>query len=288
MTAAIYLARFRRSILLIDSGESRAAWIPRSHNHPAFPEGIPGVELLQRMRTQMQRFGVKRLATHATDVSHTGKGFRVALGKDCAFAPAVILATGAVDRLPELDGLHELGPLRQCPICDGYEAIDQRIIVFGTGRHGVEEALFLSTYSPHVTLAAVGDVPDSLQRTALCRAGVTLLEHKIASVRRDRERIVVELTDAEPLCFDVAYSGMGISPQTGLVRQLAPKLGEDGRILTDDHQQTSIPGLYAAGDVVTGLNQLAVAMAQGELAATAIHNQARQAEGRSLVSITPR
>jgi thioredoxin reductase (NADPH) len=84
------------------------------------------------------------------------------------------------------------------------------------------------------------------------------------------------------LRFDIGYSGMGMIPQTDLVAALSPRRAADGRLETDAHQETSVPGLYAAGDVVTGLNQIAVAMAQGEIAATAVHNAARRAEGRSL------
>jgi thioredoxin reductase (NADPH) len=93
----------------------------------------------------------------------------------------VILATGAVDRLPAMDGARDhvrRGTIRQCPICDAYEVIGRRIVVLGSGRHAVEEALFLSAYSADVTLAALGEDPgpEPGERAALGRAGVAVLD----------------------------------------------------------------------------------------------------------------
>jgi thioredoxin reductase (NADPH) len=87
MTAAIFLARFRRRLRLLDAGDSRAAWIPRSHNHPAFPDGISGGELLDRMRAQMAGFGVERIAERATRLDREGAGFRVEAGRDGLDSP---------------------------------------------------------------------------------------------------------------------------------------------------------------------------------------------------------
>jgi thioredoxin reductase (NADPH) len=287
MTAAIYLARFRRRLVVLDAGESRAAWIPRSHNHPAFPNGVSGSELLDRMRAQMAGFGAERVAERATRTVREGAGFRVEAGRAAWTAPAVILATGAVDRLPAVEGALEhvrRGTIRQCPICDAYEVIGRRIVVLGAGRHAVEEALFLSAYSHDVTLAAPGEDPgpDPEARAALGQAGVAVLDAEVREVHCEDGDVRLDLAEGGILRFDVAYSGMGIVPQTDLVAALAPRRAADGRLETDAHQETSVPGLYAAGDVVTGLNQIAVAMAQGEIAATAVHNAARRAEGRSL------
>jgi len=287
MTAAIYLARFRRSVGLLDAGNSRAKWIPRSHNHPAFPDGISGAELLDRMRAQMARYGVEAVSAQVTRLDRAGDDFQVDAGRERWVAPAVILATGALDILPPMEGAWEhvrRGTIRQCPICDAYEAIDGRIAVLGSGRHAVEEALFLSSYSRDVTLAAfeAAPRPDPEEEAALARAGVTVLGSAVREVRCANGEVRLLLAEGGIRQFDVAYSGMGIEPQTDLVTALRPRLAEDGRIETDAHQETSVPGLYSAGDVVTGLNQIAVAMAQGEIAATAVHNAARRAEGRSL------
>jgi thioredoxin reductase (NADPH) len=290
LTAAVFLARFRRRAVLLDAGESRAAWIPRTHNHPAFPDGIRGRDLLDRMRAQAARFGTEHLPRRALRVSREGAGFHIETDGPAFHAPAVLLATGAVDRVPDIPGARDhvlRGTIRQCPICDAYEVADRRIVVIGAGSHAVEQALFLSTYSAQVSLAFLaGDVrPDAIAREALRRAGVALLDLPVRGVDCDEGGVQLDLGDGRTERFDVGYAGLGIVPQTDPVRPLGPRLAEDGRVETDAHQETSVPGLYAAGDVVTGLNQIAVAMAQGEIAATAIHNAARRAEGRSLSSV---
>jgi len=287
MTAAIYLARFRRRLVLLDAGGSRAQWIPRSNNHPAFPGGIEGRELLERMRRQMARFGVAHVKERAENLGREGKDFLVEARNERFAARAVILATGAVDRVPEMkDVLDHVrrGTIRQCPICDAYEVIDRRIVVLGSGRHAVEEALFVRGYSPDVTIAFPSGQPgpDPDESAALRRAGVAVLADAVQGVSCDEGEVRLDLGAGRVVRFDVAYSGMGIAPQTQLVADLGPQLSSDGRLETDAHMQTTVPGLYAAGDVVTGLNQIAVAMAQAEIAATAVHNAARRAEGRSL------
>jgi thioredoxin reductase (NADPH) len=239
------------------------------------------------MRAQMARFGVARVHMRATRLEREGCGFRIEAGRADWTASAVILATGAVDRLPAMDGAREhvrSGMLRQCPICDAYEAADRRIVVLGSGRHAVEQALFLSTYSRDVTIAALGEDPgpNPEERASLARIGVGVLDDAVLEVSCESGQVRLALGGGRSLRFDVAYSGLGMVPQTDLVAGLSPRLGADGRIETDPHQETSVPGLYATGDVVTGLNQIAVAMAQGEIAATAVHNAARRAEGRSL------
>jgi thioredoxin reductase (NADPH) len=290
LTAAIFLARFRRRAVLLDAGESRAAWIPRTHNHPAFPEGIRGTDLLDRLRAQAAQFGAEHVAARALRIAREGAGFRIDTDGPAFRAPAVLLATGAVDRIPNIAGVrdHVLGgTIRQCPICDAYEVQGRRIAVIGAGPHAAEQALFLTAYSPNVTLAALRDDPPPLpaQRAALIRAGAGILDTPVIEVTCEDGEVTLHLGRGRTARFDVAYAGLGIVPQTDLVRPLRPRFAADGRIVTDGHQETSVPGLWAAGDVVTGLNQIAVAMAQGEVAATAIHNAARRAEGRSLAAV---
>jgi len=288
LTAATFLARFRRRAILIDGGSSRAQAIPESNNHPAFPDGISGADLLRRMRDQVQRFGGLRIAGEATRLSLTDGVFTVETATQVYSAPAVILATGARDRLPAtLKGAAEhvrRGRIRLCPICDAYELIDRRVVVLGSGRHAAEQALFLRTYTSDVTLACLDPANghDVSWNETLHRAGVALLDLSVHEIDGDGRRVRLRLADGRIVAFDAAYVGLGIEPLVHLVAGLGVGHSEDGRIETDSHQQTSVPGLFAAGDVVSGLNQIAVAMAQGEIAATAVHNAARRVEGLSL------
>jgi thioredoxin reductase (NADPH) len=290
LTAAIFLARFRRNVTLLDGGESRASWIPRSHNHPAFPEGICGPDLLARMREQLARFGVEPLTAAAEKAEALPDGrFSVRTGQGKLVAPHLILATGVRDRLPDLpDAVARVreGIIRQCPICDAYEAIDRRIAVLGHARCAIGEALFLRGYTPDLTLVTMEPVElPADQREMLDQAGVRIEARPVRRIEAGLDLgVVVHFTDGWETRFDAAYAGFGCDPQTELARDLGLPLSPDGRIETDARQRSGVPGVWAAGDVVTGLNQIAVAMAQAEVAATDIHNRLRIAEGRALVS----
>ncbi|NAZ36008.1 NAD(P)/FAD-dependent oxidoreductase [Rubellimicrobium sp. CFH 75288] len=294
LTAGIFLGRFRRSAIVLDGGESRASWILRSHNHPAFPDGIGGQELLARLRRQAAQFGVPLRKARASGINRDGGGlmFRVAMDGDALRARFVILATGIRDRLPPVaDAVRHVreGTIRQCPICDAFEATGQRLAVLGSGRHAAGEALFLRSYTPDVTLLTAG-LPLDLEtdgRQKLESAGIPVREEPIRRFELRPGRAALHLASGETLVFDALYSGLGCQPNTRLGQAAGVTLTQDGRFVTDDHQRTSVRGIYAAGDAVTGLNQIAVAMAQAEIAAVDIHNALRREEGLTLLEPDP-
>jgi len=278
LTAAIYLGRFRRDVLVLDGGASRAAWIPLSHNHPGFPNGVRGKTLLGRMRRQAARYGARIESARVEDLHADGDGFRLVTERRTVAARRVVLATGVVDVEPEIPGVEAAitrGLIRVCPICDGYEIIGQRVGVLGRDAHAAREAIFLTTYTPHVTLIH-GGPPEALaeaERAALARAGVDLIEAPIESVALDRKRIAAVCFGPDrAVAFDCVYAALGVIPRNDLAVKAGAKLDAGGRLFVTDHQETSAPGLYAAGDVVRGLNQISTAEGEGAIAATHIHN----------------
>ena len=284
LTAAIYLARFRRRVVLIDGGDSRASLIPRSHNHPGYPDGIRGNELLARMREQLQNYDIPAIPAQATQALPLPGGlFRLTAGRDF-LASHLILATGIRDRLPPIDKARDHireGLIRQCPVCDAYELTDQPVAVIGTAPCAAGEALFLRNYTRAVTLLTLGetlDLPDRVM-DKLAGAGVQIVLDPVSSWTFGPGGVVVRVGGSDRR-FAAVYSGLGNDPRNDLAADLGLDLAEDGRILTDGNQQTSVPNVFAAGDVVTGLNQIAVAMAQGEIAATRIHSLLRLQENR--------
>lgn len=278
LTAAIYLARFRRNVLVVESGESRAAWIPRSHNHPGFPEGVRGPVLLDRMRRQAERYGARIVTGRVETLSAHGDAFRLEGEAGPLAARRVILATGVQDNAPPIPGLEDgvaRGLVRICPICDGYEVIGQRVGVIGLDDHCAREAVFLRTYSDHVAFIHVGSEPlPSATARALGDAGVEIIESALRRVRiRGRRITAFDFEAGEPRTFDVVYSALGVTPRTRLAVQAGAKLDAGGRLVVNDHQETSVSGLYAAGDVVRGLNQISTAQGEGAIAATDVHNR---------------
>lgn len=283
LTAAIYLARYRRSFLVMDAGASRAAWIPTSHNHPGFPDGIGGAELLGRIRDQAERYGAAiRTACPVRTLRGTPEGrFAAETEGGPVEARTVLIATGVIDLEPELPDLFDAvqrGLIRHCPVCDAWEVIDDSIGVIGHDSHAANEALFLRDYSADVTLLSLGR-PFELEagrRRALEDAGIVLVDAAVNEVVTEGSRIArLEMRDGAALAFDTLYSALGCAPRNELARQLGAEMTPDGLLLTDSHQQTSVEGCYAAGDIVEGLNQIVVAMAQAARAATAIHQRLR-------------
>jgi len=282
LTAAIYLARFKRDFLLIHDGQSRAGWIPRTRNHPGFPEGIEGLELLRRIRMQAERFGASIKDGRVELITKEDDLFRIDMDGGIRWARRVLLATGVVDRTPDVAGAGDAlrrGLLRICPICDGFEVSGQTVAVIGPDAAGAREALFLTTYSDAITLIHTGS-PDELPRSGrerLRRAGISIIEEPLSSVVFDTERnTAVCVTAGSSRRFDAVYSALGVTPRCDLAIKAGAATGEDGRLVVNDHQETSVPGLFAAGDLVRGLNQITTAEGEAAIAATAIHNQLRE------------
>jgi len=282
LTAATYLGRFRRRTLVIDAGEPRACWIPLSHNMPGFPSGVSGADILKRMREQAEEFGAVIEPGRVERLARDRDGFTAQVQGREVRARAVLLATGVVDHHPDLPGVEravQRSLVRICPICDGYEATDKAVAIIGHDDKGAREAAFLRTYSDRVTLIHVGS-PDALTRQdELDRLGVELIVAPLETVALEQDRVTALGWGGRTRAFDLVYSALGTSPNAELAQGLKARLAPDGRLEVDLHQATSVPGLYAAGDVVRGLNQIAVATAEAAVAATDIHNRLRRIDG---------
>jgi thioredoxin reductase (NADPH) len=293
LTAAIYLGRFRRRVLVADTRESRARWIPKSRNLPGFPGGVHGTTLLRRLAQQAGLYGVELQRAPVEELRRQGEGFCASIAGRQARARTVLLATGVAEVIPPIPGLMAAigrGLVRVCPICDGYEAQGLRVAVLGAGDHAAAEALFLRTFAQDVSLVltAGSDLgPD--RRRALQAMDVRVLHAGLASVQVQDQAVRIATAEGETVeRFDIVYCAFGIRPRTELARALGAAMDEDGRLVVGERQESSVEGLYAAGDVVRGLNQISVAEAEGAIAATAIHNRlprnplTAEAESRAL------
>ena len=280
LTAAIYLARFHLNILVVDSGKSRASWIPCTHNHAGFPDGINGKELLQRMRDQACKYGAKIKTEVVTKLEQDEESglFAATWGSGCRQARKVLLATGVTNRRPQMDEeLHDealsRGLIRYCPICDGYEVSDKKVGVIGSDSHGVAEAVFIRGFTSDVTLIA----PDKAlelsaeDRDKLKVAQIDCIDGPAEAVAISDECIVVDTAKGHH-AFDTVYPALGSDTHTQLAEMLGARLNDLGCVGVDSHQRTSVKGLYAAGDVVIGLDQISHAMGEGGVAATTIRN----------------
>jgi thioredoxin reductase (NADPH) len=283
LSAATYLGRFLRRVIVIDSGESRAKWIPESHNCPGFPEGISGVDLLTRLREQAVRYGAELVDDMVLDVRLDGTDFLVAASSRIR-ARTVLVATGIVDTLPdisEIAAMIEAGSLRLCPICDAYELIGKRVAVFGPADDAMKKALFLRTYTQDVTMLVTSAVTalDYDAGVLLRRAEVKVEACMPGSLRSKGGGASVKLINGNVRVFDTIYPAMGCTIRSKLAIDLGAKCDDVGNVVVDSHQRTAIAGLYAAGDIVNEINQLAVAFGHAAVAATDIHNYLCESDG---------
>jgi thioredoxin reductase (NADPH) len=279
----LYLARFKRRFMVVDSGTPRAAWIPTSHNIPVFAEGISGKEIVARARLNLEQYGAEIRAGRVTGLRKQPDRFiAVVEGNDGSTnqiaASRVVMATGAVDiepDLPDVPNAVQRGLVRYCPICDGYESRDQKIAVIAYGAHGIGEAVFIArTYSHDVTLLTLGQTLtlDAEQQAKLDEHGIKVVETPVESLDMENDRISAVHLGGKEHRFDVLYSALGLQYRSDLAISLGAEHDPSGSLMVDSHCQTTVKGLYAVGDIVRGIDQIVVGMAHAALAATHIHN----------------
>ena len=289
LTAAVYLARFRRRVVLFDRGGSRAALIPTSHNHAGFPEGVAGGELLRRMGEQAAKYGADLRVGDVGGVVASGDSWQLGGEGIDLIARTVLFATGVDNRRPAMDEtVHraalDAGQLRYCPICDGWEAggpqFGARIGVVGAESHGVAEALFLRTFTPHVTLFTLAECElHEKDRKDLADHGVSWDPRPVAAYDFSGEGVLLSFAAGDVAHVDTLYPALGSDPNDALIQALGLRTDEDRCVMTGKHQQLGLKGLYAAGDLVAGLDQISVAMGHAAIAAVAIHNDLRARDG---------
>lgn len=283
LTAAIYLRRFTRNIVVVDKGNSRLCLIPVSHNYPGFPEGVPGSQLLVNLTEQLGRYGGEVRHGEITGLRLEDGAFVADyLDDDGATRPVraltVLLATGVADCGLPIENWREAvaaGAVRLCPVCDGYDVMDRRIAVVTSETNPVGHALFMRSFSADVTLFDRGkeSMLSDEERRQIEVAGVRYIESPLLGVSMSPDmKPILNTADGESREFDVFYPMLGESARSKLAADLGAHTGDCDKLIVDDHQHTNVPGLYAIGDVVMGLNQIAVAAGQAAIAATAIHN----------------
>jgi thioredoxin reductase (NADPH) len=274
LTAALYLARYRRRVVLVDGGDSRAAMIPNSHNYPGFVAGIGGRALLDSLNTQLSGYPAEIVVGEVLALRSEG-GFVAETPLRQLRAPYVILAAGIVDRHPVMAGLEPAiaaGVVRYCPVCDAYEAQDLRLAVIGDGLDAAQKAVFLRSYARDITWLRPAALPPPAEALAVLEgSGVGVVNGVSGLALKDGG---VDATGpAGRLRYDVLYPAMGCEVRSGLAAGLGARTTPIGALEVDAQQQTSVDGLYAAGDVVSDLHQIAVGTAHAAVAATRIHRR---------------
>ncbi|HEX7050766.1 MAG TPA: NAD(P)/FAD-dependent oxidoreductase [Longimicrobiales bacterium] len=277
LAAGYWLARYRHRVRVFDAGAPRNATAHAVHGYPALPDLTPG-EFRRRLREQARGAGAVVVTATVTSVSGEKNAFRVGIaGAAPVWARRILLACGRWHRIPAIPGLAETygSTSHHCPDCDGPDTADEPAGVIGADRHAAGLALYLLTWTDRVALLLHGRrlaAAESVVRT-LRDHDVTIHARRIARVLRSGRRVEgVEFADGEVLALrHLFFHPRSVPFRLRLPRRLDQATDDGGRIVTDAGQETSIPGIYAAGDL-TGHPYLApVAAAEGIRAALAIH-----------------
>ncbi|HVI57413.1 MAG TPA: NAD(P)/FAD-dependent oxidoreductase [Luteimonas sp.] len=275
LTAALYLLRFRRRIVLLDAGASRARWIPESHNCPGFPGGVSGREFLRRLSAQAADYGARVERARVERIERDADGFALQGEGGPWRAACVVLATGVVDVLPDAPWVEEAiaaAALRLCPICDAYEARGGALATWGPIGEAIDHACFLRTYSPRVAaLALDAAAPTAAAARKAREAGIEVVAGP-TRLHYDGDGCAATGADGVRRRLDALYPVMGADAQSALAVALGARVDDEGALVASAQQMTSVDGLYAIGDVVSAVNQIAVALGHAAVAATAIHN----------------
>jgi thioredoxin reductase (NADPH) len=281
LSAALYLGRMRRRVVVIDDSEGRSTWHQVNRNYLGFVNGIHASKLREIGRVQCEKYGVYFVGGRAESVRMEGEDAerRFYLGTTGAnvVARTLILATGVDDHFPEFEGSEEcIGrSMFWCIICDGYETMGKRIVVLGHGDRAASLALQLLVFTPHVTLVS-WDEPFSIEPHRmkwLAEHGVACYDAKCVDFRcapGEGQLHSVALDDGTVLELDSLFVAQHMEPNTQLAKQLGIKLDEHGFVMTDVEQCTNVDGVYAAGDLSKINNhQVSSAVHEGGMAAAA-------------------
>jgi thioredoxin reductase (NADPH) len=272
LSAAIYLARYNRTVLVIDAGEGRSTSHETNENYLGFPGGIPSRELRARGCKQAKRFGAEFVAGCVTSVRSDNPGFVVRAGRRVFRSRTMIVATGVVDRFPAIDEIEKYvgKSLFWCITCDGWKTRGKRIVVVGNTDEAATTALQFLNFTGRVTMLTNEDrirISAKKQRD-LANAKIAVIGGKVKSIVAQGDKMqALETTNGNELRFDMMFSSLGSDPHIELARKLRLTL-EAGYIKTDLEQRTSRTRIYAAGDVTKAFaHQIATAVHEGATAA---------------------
>ena len=281
LTAAQYGARANLNTLLLEelAAGGQCLIIDNLENYPGFPEPLPGIELSQKFEEQARNFGADIQTFSVHSVSKKGKLFTVETDNGPLTAPVVIVATGAKHKKLGIPGEAEFSGrgVSYCATCDGPFFKGKRMLVAGGGDAACDEAMFLAMLTDQVIMVHRRDrfrAQRSLAERTLKNPNIEVRWNTEAKVIRGNGKVeeVVLLRNDKNETYeekvDAVFVFIGSIPQTEIIKNLDVRMDETGYIITNQRMETSVPGLYAIGDVrATPFRQLVVAAGDGAIAA---------------------
>ena len=277
LSAALILGRCRRSVIVFDTGVPRNAPSQALHGYLT-RDGIPPRELLRIGRAELAQYNtvaIRDAEVVSAECQRDARfGVTLASGERIT-SRKLLLATGVVDNLPEIDGFRECygRSVFHCPYCDGWEVRDQPIAIYGQGERGVGLSLELTAWSRDLVLCTNGpaDIDDE-GRARLTKNGIAVREDRIARLEADEGRLEsVTFVDGSRVPRRALFFTTGQNQRSGLLGQLGCEFNDKGTVRTGKYETTHLRGLYVAGDASRAVQWVVVAAAEGAEAAYAIN-----------------
>lgn len=291
LSAAIYLARYNRSVIVADHGSGRSTTHETNENYLGFPDGIRSTELRDLGKRQAERFGAEFIDCKIAEVSRTEDGFRAACDGVELHGRTLIFATGVRDYLPEFENADVddfFGrSLFWCITCDGHKVRNRRVVVVGRDDEAATTTLQFLNFTPQLTMVTNrppgGNLISDKKQQQLAAADITLIEGRVKKVYgEDGFMNVVELDDGRTLDVDFMFSQQGARPNTLLARPLGVELDQVGYIKVDQEQRTNVAMVFGAGDVTREYaHQIVTAAHEGSTAACTANYELYRPEQRS-------
>lgn len=277
LSAALYLARYNRSVLVLDSGHGRSTHHQTNRNYLGFPDGVSTIGLRDLGRAQLGHYGNAWVLHHTvtTVEGDGGRGFTAVSQAGGWHGRSLVLATGVLDHFPHFPGWESYvgRSMFWCITCDGYSSKGKNILVIGHTNGAAGEAVQLSRFSNRLTLLTNSHRNDIEKRylERLAKFDIPVIHDKIErAVGTDGQFQAVLTQNGLHIELDALFCTQGATPEVQLAKDLGVKLFENGYIDTDIEQKTNIPGVYAAGDVTRiHSHQVTTAVHEGATAASA-------------------
>lgn len=285
LTAAIYSARASLSTLVVEKGVTGGLVTATEliENYPGFPEGVQGSELGRSMEAQAKRFGAEVFHGEPGIVDLTSSPKLLKIGGKDVKARAVIAATGTTHKKIGVPGERELAGrgVSYCATCDGPFFKDKEIVVVGAGNSGVQESVFLAKYASKITIVEFLPTIQAerilVDRFLATGIGSFITNHEVVAIEGSESVTGVRIRsresgEEEKIPCSGVFIWVGLLPETGSFKETL-ELDKLGFIKTDEHLRTSIEGVWAAGDVVSGATrQIAAAVGSGATAAIEVEH----------------
>jgi thioredoxin reductase len=286
LSCGLWLGRYLHSTVVIDSGDPRNWETAQINGMLALPDIQPAV-LRERGRAECRRYGVELVDAVVDRVESTGAGrFEVQLRTGKPFeVQRLVLAIGLRDVWPDLPGLDRCYGLsaHHCPDCDGYDTRGKRTVVVGYGRRVAGLAFALATWTSDIIICTNGHncEIDREHLRKLDRLNIPVIETPVRMVHSEKRHLRwLELEDGMQINAEKLFFAVSHLPADDLGVQLGCERDEDGLILVDHAGKTSVPNVWAVGDITPGAQLAITAAAEGAIAAAAIHRSLLPEERR--------